>query len=191
MKLAGNFEELDDKELWERFRNDDMEAFQVLFYRHYSFLFRTGNQMHLDEELIKDTLQEFFEYLWSHRRNLGEVKFPKFYLVKSFKRLLLKKVTKSNFMVSVEGFDEIKVREQEPSVENKLIEQQESYQQLLQLQEEIKKLPERQQEALHLKFFCEMDYDQISSALDISYQSSRNLIHKAVQRLREKLTIRF
>ncbi|GEO04353.1 hypothetical protein AAE02nite_20170 [Adhaeribacter aerolatus] len=191
MPLKNAFNEWEDCALWDSFRNNNLEAFTVLFFRHYSFLFRTGKQMQIEEELVKDTLQEFFEYLWQHRQNLSDARFPKLYLVKSFKRLLLNKVSKSSVLVSVSDIDELKIREHEPSVEKKLIEQQESQLQLMRLQEEIKKLPERQQEALHLKYFCEMDYDQISSALDISYQSSRNLIHKAVQKLRESFKIGF
>ncbi|MGV3585968.1 MAG: RNA polymerase sigma factor [Adhaeribacter sp.] len=191
MSLKNSFNDCDDSELWDNFRNNNLEAFTVLFFRHYAFLFRTGKQMRLEEELVKDTLQEFFEYLWQHRQNLSEAKFPKLYLVKSFKRLLLNKITKSSLLVSVSDIDELKLLEQEPSVEKLLIEQQENQRQLIRLQEEIKKLPERQQEALHLKYFCEMDYDQISSTLNISYQSSRNLIHKAVQKLRESFSLRF
>jgi RNA polymerase sigma factor (sigma-70 family) len=191
MGLGSSLKDCDDCRLWEHFRNNSLEAFSVLFHRHYAFLFCTGRQMQVEGELVKDTLQEFFEYLWTHRQNLSEAQFPKLYLVKSFKRLLLSKVAKSSWMVSVADLQEVSFLEQECSAEKKLIEHQESEQQLMRLQEEIKKLPARQQEALHLKYFCAMDYDQISSALDISYQSSRNLIHKAVQKLRESLPFRF
>ena len=180
-----------DCELWDSFRNNSLEAFTVLFHRHYAFLFCTGKQMKVEEELIKDTLQEFFAYLWNHRQNLSAARFPKLYLVKSFKRLLLNKVSRSGFLVTVADFQDTSLLEQEPSVEKNIIDQQESQAQLLRLQEEIKKLPERQQEALHLKYFCDMDYNQISSALEISCQSSRNLVHKAVQRLRESLKLGF
>jgi RNA polymerase sigma factor (sigma-70 family) len=190
MKLENGLKDCGDCELWDRFRKDNLQAFSVLFHRHYALLYRTGKQMQIEEELVKDTLQEFFEYLWKRRQNLSEARFPKLYLVKSFKRLLLHKMAKTSFMVSVADFNEVQVKGQEPSAEKQIIDQQESKHRLVRLQEEIKKLPERQQEALHLKFFCEMDYEQISTALAISYQSSRNLIHKAVQRLRESLLFR-
>jgi RNA polymerase sigma-70 factor (ECF subfamily) len=51
----------------------------------------------------------------------------------------------------------------------------------------IGKLSSRQQEILYLKFYSEMDYDQIIEIMDLNYQSARNLVTRALDALRKSM----
>src|SRR5690606_13971134 len=45
----------------------------------------------------------------------------------------------------------------------------------------ISQLSERQREIVYLKYIEGMDYEEIAQIMDISYQSSRNLLSKALK----------
>jgi RNA polymerase sigma-70 factor (ECF subfamily) len=52
------------------------------------------------------------------------------------------------------------------------------------LQEAFKVLSSRQREAIFLKYYQEMSYEQICEVMDINYQSVRNLISKGIIELK-------
>lgn len=51
----------------------------------------------------------------------------------------------------------------------------------------IQQLPERQQEALNLRFILELPYSEVASIMDISLESVRTLVYRSVKTLREDL----
>ncbi len=48
----------------------------------------------------------------------------------------------------------------------------------------ITQLPTRQQEAIKLRFIENMDYNQIGNILDVNTQSAKNLVSRAIEKLR-------
>ena len=48
-------------------------------------------------------------------------------------------------------------------------------------------LPSRQQEILYLYFVVELDHSEIASLLNINYQSSKNLLYRALLKLKSIL----
>jgi RNA polymerase sigma-70 factor (ECF subfamily) len=52
------------------------------------------------------------------------------------------------------------------------------------LQRLIAQLPPRQQEALKLRFVENMNYDQIGAILAVNQQSAKNLVFRAIEKLR-------
>ena len=51
----------------------------------------------------------------------------------------------------------------------------------------IDELSPRQKEALIMRFFLDLDYEDISDMMEVNVQSVRNLVHKAIQALRERI----
>ena len=49
------------------------------------------------------------------------------------------------------------------------------------------KLPPRQREIFRLRFYAEMELDEIASALDVHVGTVKTQLHRAVHRLREEL----
>jgi RNA polymerase sigma factor (sigma-70 family) len=55
------------------------------------------------------------------------------------------------------------------------------------LKQALQSLPARQKEVLFLRYYNGMSYDEIEQILSINYQSIRNHIYRATQRLRKIL----
>jgi RNA polymerase sigma factor (sigma-70 family) len=77
----------------------------------------------------------------------------------------------------------------ELSVEASMIQQQFSIEQQEHLARAISNLSERQREAVYLKFYEKMDYQQLSEVLEISLTSAYKLIGKAVDALRKSMRV--
>ena len=72
-------------------------------------------------------------------------------------------------------------------MENSWIENEETELRSKELTAAISKLSSRQQEILYLKFYSEMDYDQIIEIMGLNYQSARNLVTRALEALRKSM----
>jgi DNA-directed RNA polymerase specialized sigma subunit, sigma24 homolog len=53
----------------------------------------------------------------------------------------------------------------------------------------MKTLTSRQREAIYLRYIREVPLEDIASMLNMNYQSTRNLIHRSILKLRKELLI--
>lgn len=53
------------------------------------------------------------------------------------------------------------------------------------LRDALNALAPRQKEAIYLRFFEGLNYNEISGIMELNYQSARNLIHRAVEQVRK------
>jgi RNA polymerase sigma-70 factor (ECF subfamily) len=53
----------------------------------------------------------------------------------------------------------------------------------------IQSLTDRQREAIYLRFNRGLEYEEISFLLSLNYQSSRALIHRAIEKIREVIQL--
>ncbi len=71
------------------------------------------------------------------------------------------------------------------SAEHVMIRVEESVQQMKRLQQAIESLPFRQQEVIRLRFYDDFSWGEIAGILQINEQSVRNLVQRAVLKLRQ------
>jgi len=62
---------------------------------------------------------------------------------------------------------------------------EEEHDRLARLKKAIGQLPERQQEALNLKFNTGLSYPDVALLMDISVESARTLVYRSVKTLRQ------
>lgn len=166
--------------LWQRFTEGDTSAFDVLIKKHYDDLFSYGLKFSKDKNLLKDIVHDAFVALWHNRRLLNPEKKPKYYLLTIFRNQLFKSL-KSPYLLDETSFETLT----EESIETHLIQEEKASK----MQFFIQKLPIRQQEALHLRFFEELDNEQIADIMQVNKQSVANLIYSGLKMLRELLLV--
>ncbi|MDZ4242682.1 MAG: RNA polymerase sigma factor, partial [Candidatus Omnitrophota bacterium] len=81
-------------------------------------------------------------------------------------------------------YDEIPVPDKQPSVSMRLADQETGEQ----IRKAIEKLPDSQKEALILREYHGMSYDEISQVLGCSLENVKILIFRGRERLRRELT---
>ena len=179
---------IEESILWNNFKSGDHSAFSKIFHHYYTFLYNYGLKLTADEDVTKDCIQELFISLWNNRENLGDAHSIKFYLLKSLRRKVIRvlKFKKKNFEYKINENYEFEVVF---SIENVIINNQAQKEQQEYFFNLLNELPKRQKEAIYLRYYQNLSYEEISEIMDVNYQSVRNFVHKAISTLRNKMGV--
>jgi RNA polymerase sigma factor (sigma-70 family) len=175
--------------LWERFCKGDQQALNTIYHAHIDDLYHYGMHFCRDAERVKDCLQDLFQCLWLDREHLSnDVKNIRYYLISSLRRRLLRSLEKTRRNYTEELGDTFDFKLIPPREE--IIIQDEIYQQQVkQLQEGIAMLSRRQREAIYLRFYQNLSYDEIAKLMMMKVESVYNVISKAVGLLKNMFTL--
>ncbi len=171
--------------LWSYIKAGNELAFSVLYKRYVDRIYNYGMHCCKHRELVKDCLQALFVKIWSDRETLHVSGTFNHYLLKSFRRLLVERLLSHrrspvlfqgsssgdlNFTLPVDAFINdggAKNHQRKiPAVNLSL-------------------LNERQREAIFLKFFNGLSYDETSSVMGLHGNAAYDLISTALEVMRE------
>ena len=173
-------------ELWTALRKGDKGAFNSLTILFYPTLYNYGTKLTRDYTLVEDCIQDLFLDLWRRRLYLGETEHVKFYLLKSLRRkVYAERKSKDKWLLQDWEHADMTEFDGEFSAESMIIESESAEINIRKLQQVLGSLSKRQREAIYLKFYQEMDNEQISKMMSINYQSVRNLVHTAIKALQD------
>lgn len=175
-----------DEELWEQLKEGHKQSLRTLFLRYYDSLFRYGLSVCSKEELIEDCLQELFYQLWKGRNDLSVVQNVKGYVWISFRRKLMSQLKKKNDADNKSVHFKANMK-QVMSKENAIINAEIRNKTHEKLQQMVSDLSEREREVVFLKYYEGMSYSEIEQILNLEYQTVRNYMYRAINRLRETL----
>lgn len=178
-------EKAGDDPLWAAFRAGDAGAFEEIFKSHYASLLSYGLRLNTDEEEVKDCIQMLFLNIWERKEFLGASDSVRNYLLASLRRLILKRMKAGPSFVEIDADNS--AFHIELSVESQMIRDQTLRENVLSLQSAINGLPERQKEALYLKFYNNQSFGDIATVMNISTRAVYKLIYKALDSLNEEL----
>jgi RNA polymerase sigma factor (sigma-70 family) len=180
MNLPG----LKDTQIWKLFKEGDNQVFSFIYSENSEKLYRYGLKFTSDNALVEDAMQDLFAELIKKRKHLGNTDNILFYLLKSFKRKLLRKIRSENRYDRKDEIDEYNF-EVCWSVEQDLILGEDSEQKSKMLLQALNQLTPRQKEAIYLRFTKELDYKEVAGLMDISVEACRNLISRAISTLKK------
>jgi RNA polymerase sigma factor (sigma-70 family) len=174
--------------LWLHFLEGDKNALSEIFLKFHDDLFRYGVKLAGDENLVKDSIQDLFLKLWKNRTNLKPVENLKPYLFKSLRNHIIDSLELRKYTVSIENDFEHSF-EVVYSTEDFLINSQVTKDTRKQIIDALNQLMPRQREAIYLRYFEELDFDTIATVMDMNVQSARNVLHRGISALREKMLL--
>ncbi|MGC9354860.1 MAG: RNA polymerase sigma factor [Mariniphaga sp.] len=175
---------LTDTEIWVSFKKGEEWAISLVYTKHAEKLYRYGLKFTSEITVVEDALQDLFAELIKNRKNIGHTDNILFYLLKSFKRKLLRIIQTEKRLVSEEELQEYPF-DVSWSVEHELILEEVSEQKAKMLLKALNELTPRQKEAVYLRFTRELDYKEVAGLMDISVEACRNLISKAISTLKK------
>lgn len=170
--------------LWQQFRAGDTFAMGALAKKFYSPLFHYGTKFTKDAALIEDSIQDVFLRLWDRRASLGETSSPKFYLFKALRHQLIK--SNQQHRKWGEALDWESEPSADDNAEQHLIHQEQLNATHHTLQTCVGELPKRQREALYLRYYEDLSYEEIALIMGINAQSVANLLQHSLKSLRER-----
>ena len=172
--------------IWQQFLEGSREAFAALYASFAPLLYNYGCKQCADPRLVEDCIQDVFEYLLAHRTQLSPVNNVRAYLVKAYRRALLRKISNMRKNIPVGLTDEASF-EVVISPESRLIAQQSSSRRREKVNVALNTLPPRMKEALFLRFYENLSFEDIAAIMDIDQKSVYKMIYKAFDKLRQKL----
>jgi len=176
----------DDNILWAMFRQGNNDALALIYSDHSKKLYLYGLKLTSNRTVIEDSIQDLFSDLVKNRKNLGDTDNIHFYLIKSFKRKLqrqLQKESRYDLNSKVEDF----IFDITYSIDHELINKESADQRMSLLSKALNGLSPRQKEAVYLKISEELEYEQVAEIMEISIESCRNLISKAIKSMKDTL----
>jgi RNA polymerase sigma factor (sigma-70 family) len=172
----------DDLNIWNSFKSGSHQSFELIYRNEFNFLVNYGKTITPDEQTIGDCIQELFIELWNRRETIGLTDNIRSYLLVSFRRKLIK-----NMKDTYADFADEYITDKEVSNEEKLIYTEEQNEKHSILNQSMNELSKKQKEIIHLKFFQNLDYEDIAKIMEINYQSCRNLVSGALKKLEENV----
>jgi RNA polymerase sigma-70 factor (ECF subfamily) len=175
-----------DAVVWQQFLEGSRDAFAALYASFAPLLYNYGCKQCADPRLVEDCIQDVFEYLLAHRTQLSQVSNVRAYLIKAYRRALLRKISNVRKNIPVTLTDEVSF-EIVISPESRLIAQQTSLHRREKVKMALNALPPRMKEALFLRFYENLSFEDIAAVMDIDQKSVYKMIYKAFDKLRQKL----
>ncbi|PCH69146.1 MAG: hypothetical protein COC06_08025 [Bacteroidales bacterium] len=176
--------------IWQSFIEGDESAFTSLYHQHAERLLTYGYKFNLKREIVQDVLQEVFTDLYLKRKKLdAKVENPAGYLFVSMKNSLLKKIQKEKKInyTSINGSKNNIEFSTEYNFQDKWIQSEISEETTKRISIAINALSSKQKEIIFLKFEEELEYVEIARILNISIDSARKQLYRALKSLRELL----
>ncbi|GAB2796243.1 sigma-70 family RNA polymerase sigma factor [Rhabdobacter roseus] len=171
--------------LWQRFKSGDQEAFALLYEQYVGILYNYGYHITPHTALVQDAIQDLFTDLWRTRQNLSDTTSVKYYLFRSLRRKIHRLSETYQTLQSIPESDNLPDIPHILSQEALRIEKDTQEELIRQLQQALTNLPERQQEAIRLRFFDGFELREVASIMQMNEQSVRNLIQRSIKKLRQ------
>src|ERR1035437_5057285 len=175
--------------LWIQFRKGEKDALGSLFELYYNDLYAYGMKLTGNEELVRDSIQDIFVKLWESRYRIKIVKQVKPYLIRAFRNLtidqsrLAEKIPIQNVLIS-ELPELLNFEPEDFKTESEFAQDQ-----ISKLLNALNELPPRVREAVYLRYFTGLNYDELATVMNVTIQSARNLIHQGIKSLKEELLV--
>ncbi len=179
---------MSDKELWNKLRIGDHEAFATIYDSHAEALFQYGLRFSYRKQTIEDAVHDLFVYIWNNRNSLGKTDSISRYLMVALRRRIFKETKRSQKVSDLKDAETYDFLAESSIAENIMLgeiklENDRS------LKVAIERLSTRQKEVIYLKYFQDFSYEDICEIMDISYQSVRNLTFQSLKALRKLITL--
>lgn len=177
-----------DAALWQSFKEGDRDAFQRIYFQHFPHLYEYGMRLSGKDELVKDCIHDLFVKLWNNKSNLGDVKAVRPYLLVSLRTVIYNKLQQSSRTVSTDMNDDHPF-EMVFSVESEFIKKETHSSKAQQLLQALNQLTPRQKEVIFLRYFEELEYEEIAAIMDITVKATYKLTARGLEALRQILGV--
>ena len=153
-------------------------------------LFSYGSQFSQDRQKVIDSIHDLFLNLYKYRNNLAATDNVKYYLLRSLKNQILKEPkSKTIFLNDNQYSDHMDSHNITASYEDELVETEFLEERASQLSEALSSLSKKQKQCIFLRFNEDRKYEEIAEIMNVSVQTSRTTIYRAIKQLRTNLTI--
>lgn len=169
--------------IWDKFKDGDRNAFETIYNEFADAMFSYGIRFTRHKHLVKDAIQDTFLDIYSYKERLRKPESLEFYLYKSLKNNIIKKLKEKNRFALTDNF--VTQFELAFPLEETVLNEPEEHISLL--KSELESLDDKKKELLFLKFTSGLTYKEIGELLDIKSDTVKKQIYRTLKLLRGKL----
>ena len=170
-------------DLWISFIKGNSDAFSELYRSFYKSLYSYGLSLKMQEEQVRDIIQDLFAKLYARPELVKDVSTLRPFLFTSMRNACMNSIKMEQRLASLDTIDGFEINY---SVNNNNIEDKEELDRIKILVKNIlNQLTPRQREIIYLRFLHQMEYEEISKIMDLSEQAARNLVYRAMDKMRK------
>lgn len=171
-------------ETWAQLQKGNQQALLALYDRHYIGLLNYGIKLTGNRDLTRDCITQILLRLWDNRHKLPPVENVRSYLLTCLRHELIAELKGETARTNRNTIVQRNLSDAELPYEEYLIQLQTGKALREKLVKAFEKLTEREKELLRLRFFEDLDYDEIAAQCSITKRTAYNIIHTAIKTLK-------
>jgi len=176
-----------DAELWTLLKTGEITGLEGLYREYFPLLSNYGLKFTADKSFIEESINDLFLKLWRNRASIDTPRVAKHNLLLSLRRILLRKLSYDPSRQEETLTGEYIPFNLELTYEHPLIRAERASELKKKVDKLLDTLTNRQREAIFLKFYEDLSYEEIADILEINTTATYKLIYRALERLREQL----
>lgn len=164
---------------------NDGESYSKLYTDYYKKFYNYGKKFTSNTSLIEDSVQEVFLEIWLKKHKLLQVNSINSYFFASFRYILFRKIKEEKKIVSNDGIE----GEASFSVDSLLISREVNNEQQARLKTAFEALTPHQREAIFLRFYQNLSYEEVAQVLNISVKATYKIMARSLSALKSRMLI--
>lgn len=174
-----------NEQVWAKIATGDQYAYTDAYRLYYKRFYNYGKKFTNNDPLLEDAIQETLLTIWDKRTVLESLEYPGTYFYTAFRRLLFQKINQEQKRTNSNVFD----AEPEFGADHILISKEIDADLKKQLQNAIHQLSARQREAIFLRFYEGLSYDEVAVILGITTKATYKVMARALAQLKEQIAL--
>lgn len=177
--------------LRDEFIAGDDSAYASLYQLYAKDLYAFGLSLNVSPCLIEDAIHDIFVDIYQHRKNLEKVDNLRFYFMAAFRNRLFNLLKKESRTFEITDRNEYLINDEVKDIQEVWIENETQSEKELLINNLFSKLNQHQREALYHRFVVGLSCEEVANIMNINYQSAKNLIYRAIKKLRTVRSITY
>jgi len=178
-----------ETDIWTLVSSGDQHAYARLYVFYYKRLYNYGRKFTDDLIALEDALQEALLAIWTGRQRLPQVDKPHTYLLSTFRYILFKKLRRDHKVVRLSSVEAAETGDPEFGIDQLLIRRDIESALRHRLQQALQTLTSRQREAIFLRFYEGLSYEEVAAIMGISVKATYKLMSRSLLQLKETLSL--
>ena len=172
-------------DVWRRFRLGDRFAFSEIYEEFAEVLFAYGIKITSDRELVKDCIQDLFFNIYRYNIKLQQPEYLEFYLFRSLKNDLIRKVKNKNQQSSLTD-ENVVLFDLKFLAEQDNLESESDELRIEALQKILQTISPQKREMLFLKFSTGLNYAEIGEIVSMKADAVKKQVYRTLDDLRDR-----
>lgn len=172
-------------EIWEQISVGNEQAYVQAYTYYYKRFYNYGKKFTENVLLLEDVVQEALFTIWDKRTLIKTLNYPASYFYNAFRYQLFYKLKQSQktILENIDAFD------LEFSGEQVLIKKENDQMLENKLKDALNTLTSKQKEAIFLRFYEGLSYDEVAAILNITTKATYKIMARALEKLKETMLV--